>query len=145
MYFVDREQIEKNLAYLESQLRLLVDKKEWETPLEHAALERITHMVIESILDVGNSLIDGFIMRDPGSYEDIVDILMDETVVSTEMGTSLKEIVSLRKTLVQNYLDINHKQILDTFTLHMTSLSSFSGYVRQYLKNELGHVTAFKN
>lgn len=145
MYFVDRELIERNLAYLENHLMLLGSNQKWSTPVELAALERISHMIIESVLDVGNSIIDGFIMRDPGSYEDIVDILMDESVVTSEMGIALKEIVSLRKPLVQNYLDINHTQIQNLFALHMTSLKEFSGKVREYLKNELGHVTAFKN
>ena len=38
--------------------------------------------VIESIIDVGNTMIDGFIMRDPGGYEDIIDIMEDEKVIT---------------------------------------------------------------
>ena len=34
------------------------------------------------MMDVGNLMIDGFIMRDPGSYEDIIDILIDEKVIT---------------------------------------------------------------
>ena len=48
---------------------------------EKLALERVNYLLIESIIDVGNSMIDGFIMRDPGSYEDIIDILVDEKVM----------------------------------------------------------------
>ena len=44
-------------------------------------------------------MIDGFIMRDPGSYEDIIDILDDEKVITTEMSEGFKKIVSLRKNL----------------------------------------------
>jgi uncharacterized protein YutE (UPF0331/DUF86 family) len=145
MYFVDREKIEQLLAYLEDNLNLLESQDTWTSPVETAALERITHMVIESILDVGNSMIDGFIMRDPGSYEDIVDILMDEKVVTDEIGKDLKNIIAHRKILVQNYLDISHQDILKSFQTHSDSLKSFAPRVRQYLKNELGHVTAFKN
>jgi uncharacterized protein YutE (UPF0331/DUF86 family) len=145
MYFVDREKIEQTLQYLENQLDVFQSQAEWKTPIEKASLERVTHMVIESILDIGNAIIDGFIMRDPGSYEDIVDILMDEKVVTDEMGTSLKNIVSLRKSLVQNYLEIQHDQLVDVITLQMETLKMFSPKVREYLKNELGHVTAFKN
>jgi uncharacterized protein YutE (UPF0331/DUF86 family) len=145
MYFVDREKIEQLLSYLEDNLNLLESQAEWTSPVERAALERITHMVIESILDVGNSMIDGFIMRDPGSYEDIVDILMDEKVVSDEMGKDLKNIIAHRKTLVQNYLDISHQDILISFKTYSNTLKQFAPKVRQYLKNELGHVTAFKN
>jgi uncharacterized protein YutE (UPF0331/DUF86 family) len=145
MYFVDREKIEKTLQYLEGKLELFQDQKEWTTPLELIALERIAHIIIESILDVGNAMIDGFIMRDPGSYEDIVDILMDEKVVTDEIGKSLKLIIAFRKPLVQDYLHIPHKDLVEAYKLHMDSLNNFSPMVRDYLKNELGHVTAFKN
>jgi uncharacterized protein YutE (UPF0331/DUF86 family) len=145
MYFVDREKIEHTLSYLDNQINLLQSVSEWKTPLELAALERISQMIIESILDVGNSMIDGFIMRDPGSYEDIVDILMDEKVVTNEMGIDLKSIISFRKNLVQNYTDIQHNQVLEAYQLHMESLTQFSFKVKEYLKNELGPVTAFKN
>jgi uncharacterized protein YutE (UPF0331/DUF86 family) len=145
MYFVDREKIEQTLNYLDSHLTLLESKTVWETPVELLALERVTHMVIESILDSGNAIIDGLIMRDPGSYEDIVDILMDEKVVTNEMGTGLKIIVALRKSLVQNYLEIQHDELVKILTQQMDTLKVFSSKVREYLKNELGHVTAFKN
>ena len=46
------------------------------------ALERMVQISIDSVLDVGNAMIDGFIMRDPGSYEDIIDILLDEKVIT---------------------------------------------------------------
>ena len=54
-------------------------------------------MTIEAILDVGNSMIDGFIMRDPGSYDDIIDIMEDEKVITEEMSTSIKRIIGFQK------------------------------------------------
>lgn len=100
MYFVDQQKIENTLQYLEEKLQLFQSVQEWKSPIELLALERIVHTAVESILDVGNAMIDGFIMRDPGSYEDIVDILMDEKVVSNDMGDSLKKIILFRKNLV---------------------------------------------
>ena len=91
LYFVDRDKIEETLLYYESRIRLFEENQEWNTSIEKAALERILHMIIESFLDVGNSMIDGFIMRDPGSYEDIIDILDDEKVITTEMSEGFKE------------------------------------------------------
>ncbi|MDA6082861.1 DUF86 domain-containing protein, partial [Escherichia coli] len=84
--FVDREKIEDTLSYLEQQISLFEEVKEWTSPIEKAALERIAQIMIEAILDTGNTMIDGFIMRDPGSYDDIVDILDDEKVISKEMS-----------------------------------------------------------
>ncbi|MCM3600684.1 DUF86 domain-containing protein [Robertmurraya korlensis] len=145
MYFVDRELIEERLNYLEKQIQQFEEKNEWSTALEQAALERLTQMMIESILDVGNAMIDGFIMRDPGSYEDIIDILEDEKVISLNMSQDLKVMVQYRKTLVQDYTRIDHEDVKNTFSRILPSIKLVSESVRQYLTNELGPVTAFKN
>jgi uncharacterized protein YutE (UPF0331/DUF86 family) len=145
MYFVDREKIEEILKYLERQIQLFLSQKEWSTPLEKAALERLNHMMIESVLDVGNAMIDGFIMRDPGSYEDIIDILMDEKVISTETGNGLKILILYRKKLVQLYTDVDHHELQETFSKHVHELVNFATNVREYLATELGPVSAFKN
>lgn len=145
MYFVDREKIEALLVYLEKLINLFGSQKVWSTPLEKAALERLNQMMIESILDVGNAMIDGFIMRDPGSYEDIIDILIDEKVVSAETGNGLKVIVQYRKKLVQFYTEIDHKELQEQFSKYLPELETFTTNVRTYLVNELGPVSAFKN
>jgi uncharacterized protein YutE (UPF0331/DUF86 family) len=145
MYFVDREKIEAILAFLEEEISLFTNQKNWSTPLEKAALERLTHVMIEAVLDVGNAMIDGFIMRDPGSYEDIIEILIDEKVVSSEVGTSLKILVQFRKVLVQMYTDIDHQKLQEEFSTHLQELVVFPTNIRDYLANELGPVSAFKN
>ncbi|MCM3765879.1 DUF86 domain-containing protein [Neobacillus niacini] len=145
MYFVDREKIETTLVYLETQTKLFSEVKEWSTPLETAALERVAQMMLESVLDVGNSMIDGFIMRDPGSYEDIIDILMDEKVISGETGSSLKTLIGFRKMLVQFYTEIDHSELIRQFSKNLPALGLFAANVRDYLTNELGPVSAFKN
>jgi len=145
MYFVDRDKIEETLQYFENKLTLIQSKNKWEDEIEKLALERISHMLIESILDVGNAMIDGFIMRDPGSYEDIVDILTDEKVITEEMSKSLLKIILYRKVLVQQYLNVNHSELLATLEEGTPSLKEFPKRVRDYLTNELGPVSAFKS
>ncbi|GIN89001.1 DUF86 domain-containing protein [Siminovitchia terrae] len=144
MYFVDREKIEKTLAYMEKQLLFFEEKNEWETMIEKAALERIAQTVIESILDTGNAMIDGFIMRDPGSYDDIIDILTDEKVVTDDMSDSLKVVIGFRKMLVQQYIEVNHEQVRTMLKEEISALKQFAPKVRDYLTNELGPVSAFK-
>ncbi|WHY85273.1 DUF86 domain-containing protein [Neobacillus novalis] len=145
MYFVDREMIESALHYLERQISLFRNQADWTTPLEQAALERLSQMMIESVLDVGNAMIDGFIMRDPGSYEDIIDILIDEKVVSAQTGDSLKHIIQYRKKLVHDYIHIDHGELQELFSRYLHELVTFADNVRDYLANELGPVSAFKN
>ncbi|MBW3111073.1 DUF86 domain-containing protein [Bacillus sp. MCCB 382] len=145
MYFVDREKIEEILVYMSEQLTIVSRHEQWNSTLEKLALERSAHVIIESILDVGNSMIDGFIMRDPGSYEDIIDILLDEKVITDSMSEDLKRLVEQRKRLVQDYTCVDHEKLHTTLHEVSETLNQFPTQVRNYLENELGPVSAFKN
>ena len=116
MYFVDRKKIEETLRFFEEQYDLMRSRQTWTSPLEKKALERIVHLLVECILDTGNDMIDGFIMRDPGSYDDIMDILVDEKVVPEVEGSQLKKLVSCRKTLVQQYQEVDHHDLLQVIS-----------------------------
>lgn len=145
MYFVDREKIETVLVFLEEQFTLFEEIKMPNSKLEKAAHERTSQLIIEGILDVGNAMIDGFIMRDPGSYDDIVDILDDEKVIHDELTKSCKQIIKYRKMLVQNYTEVNHREVQAEFSKHLPVLKQFPEKVRAYLLHELGPVSAFRN
>ena len=101
MYFVDRKKLEATLQFIERQTATFENLTKISGPIEKNALERIVHSTIEAVIDVGNALIDGFIMRDPGSYHDIIDIMLDEKVITDDMEKQLKNIIDLRKPLVQ--------------------------------------------
>ncbi|MBS4220854.1 DUF86 domain-containing protein [Bacillus sp. FJAT-49711] len=145
MYFVDREKIEATLIFMEKQINLIKSNKNWESAIEKAALERTLHTIIEAVLDTGNAMIDGFIMRDPGSYEDIVDILTDEKVVDEGLSIVLKRFISFRKMLVQQYIEVDHKALINETSASITKLQLFPDCVRSYLTDELGPVSAFRN
>ncbi|PJK17239.1 hypothetical protein CQS04_08845 [Chryseomicrobium excrementi] len=144
MYFVDRKRIEVIASHLEELLAVYENKQQWEPyPESHLILERVTGSVIESILDIGNAMIDGFIMRDPGSYDDIIDILVDEKVVTADMDKGLKEIVGLRKQVVREYYAVDRDNVVKVFDANLSVIRAFPGQVRKYLVNELGPVSAF--
>lgn len=144
MYFVDRKRIELIATHLEDLLTVYKKKDEWSAyPESHLILERIAGSAIESVLDIGNAMIDGFIMRDPGSYDDIIDILVDEKVVPAEMDAGLKEIVGLRKQVVREYYAVDRGAVDEVLTRQLPLLEQFPKHVRTYLENELGPVSAF--
>lgn len=144
MYFVDRNKIEHTLGFFERQLALFHSQTDWKSEIEGLALERIGHLLIECILDTGNDMIDGFIMRDPGSYDDIMDILVDEKVVTEEEGAELKQLIAYRKTLVQQYQLADSAELYKLITAHLAVLQAFPKRIRIYLETELGPVSAFK-
>ncbi|MDY0393177.1 DUF86 domain-containing protein [Virgibacillus halophilus] len=144
MYFIERKKIEAILSYMEDLLSEL-KKPAQDSLWDNMALERITQMVIESMIDTGNMMIDGFIMRDPGGYEDIIDILTDEKVIEKTQCESYKQVIGLRKLLVKDYLAIDHEYMYTVLETNMEALNQFSGNIITYLDSELGVANAFTN
>lgn len=97
IYDVDTDRIESQLLYLEQCVGVIQSSREAleqkEDPVLLFAAARALHIGVECVIDVGSTLIDGFIMRDPGGYLDIVDILEDERVVPTEAVSDRKSVV----------------------------------------------------
>lgn len=144
MYFVDRNKITLTLQHLDKLLAIVETHDNWlDNDITKLALQRIGHNVMEAMMDVGNLMIDGFIMRDPGSYEDIVDILVDEKVITPDMDSPLKEVVGLRKMLVREFQNVDDSEVIRVITSNLHYLKHFSPKVADYLVNELGPVSAF--
>ncbi|ARF13502.1 DUF86 domain-containing protein [Sporosarcina ureae] len=144
MYFVDQNQINKTLVYMEQLLDIFEKETNWlQNDVNKLAVERIAHGLIEGIIDVGNSMIDGFIMRDPGSYDDIIDILEDEKVIQPEQALPLKAFISLRPMIVRQFVEVDSDKVVLSIRETRNELQKFPGQVRDYLTNELGPVSAF--
>lgn len=143
MYFVDRKNIEELLSHMEACMNIYSNQQKWDQPVERLALERLAHVLIESMIDVGNQMIDGFIMRDAGGYADIIDILCDEKVLVEEDGRTLKELIEQRKPLVRTYTAIDHHELQALLSVSFTALQRFPQAIRRYLNEELGPISAF--
>lgn len=90
-------------------------------------------------------MIDGFIMRDPGSYLDIVHILVDEKVLPEDDKSAYEAIINVRKELVHEYSQLDHQRLLNTIEKHYPVLSLFTENIRSYLANEMGVANTFTN
>lgn len=142
MYFVNRQKIEETVVCYEMALRQ--SKEVTGDPVTTAlAMERIGFLVIESVIDIGNSMIDGFIMRDPGSYEDIILILEDEKVIDGPLATSLKKLVALRTLIVRSFTQSSMAEIRAVLETEEAELRRFPEAIRRYIETELGPVSAF--
>lgn len=142
MYFVNREKIEQTLVQMETLLAHYA-KLEGETLTLELARQRVAVLLMEGVIDVGNSMIDGFIMRDPGSYEDIVDIMLDENVLDAETARATKELVLLRAYYVRQFVEADSTRFESWVAEWKTTFESFPSRVRRYLEAELGPVSAF--
>ena len=131
MYFVDKEKLTQKLTYLQGLTEDYDKNKE-----NHYAYERIAQMLIESSVDIGNMIIDGFILRDPGNYKDVIDILELENVISKETQTHINDTVDVRKQFAHNYTELNVKEIMPLFDKSLPYYKKFIKEVAQFLESE---------
>lgn len=143
MYDVNTHKIEQALTHMHTMLQILHElvlegeQKIAENRILAAAMERALHLSIEAIADVGNALIDGFIMRDPGSYTDIVEILRDERVIDDNQAKVLTDVVLFRKHLVNEYTQVPVQQMVCLAKESLPTLAAFAPKVQAYLEQEL--------
>jgi uncharacterized protein YutE (UPF0331/DUF86 family) len=139
MYDVNVENIRTRLACLPEITQALSSASvSWTGHvIEGLAQERALHLAAEIATDVGHTLIDGFIMRDASSYEDIIEIIAEEGVITDQVAAPLRRLVLLRKTLVQDY-DLWPRRELHPLALELPKvLMAFSDQVETYLRKEL--------
>lgn len=140
MYYVNREQIDARLRFIPvvtDALRRLAAGDGASPPIAHLAQERALHLAIEAVTDVGSLLIDGFMMRDASSYEDIVDVLRTERVLPAETAEALKALIAERRALTQEYMKIERGALRDDLEAVAALLDAFPPLVEQFIRSEL--------
>lgn len=137
MYFVDRNLLDERVDYIEKLTMELEDA-------EGFALERICHMLIESTVDVGNMIIDGFILRDPGSYLDVIEILKTEGAIPEADQNDFKVTFGWRNKLVREYTDLDHGSMKADFKKHLDAYRQYKSRIYAFVENDGQAVTAFK-
>ncbi|MBC8081023.1 MAG: DUF86 domain-containing protein, partial [Gorillibacterium sp.] len=104
--------------------------------IQNFAQERILHLAIEAVTDIGSLLIDAFVLRDAGSYEDIIEILVDEQVVAGRLASFLHRLVKLRKALVQEYTEWSRLSLHPLIPELPSMLSDFADQVKIFIAKE---------
>lgn len=138
LYDVNTKRIEEQINFLEDCLAICDQFLQTEEihQMDIFAVSRALHIAVECVIDVGSVMIDGFIMRDPGGYHDIVDILQDEQVIPSDLAERLKDWVNLREKLVRHYTEVEVEEL--TFKAkEAPHIRRFATYVRNYLSKEL--------
>lgn len=138
MYFVNKEKLSRKLTYLK---QLTEDYESVKN--NHYAFERVAQMLIESSVDIGNMIIDAFILRDPGNYKDVIDILELEGAISKETKLHLHETIEVRKQFVHLYDELNMAEVQPLFDEALPYYRQFIEEVVYFLENENVPVTAF--
>ncbi|CAD2073288.1 DUF86 domain-containing protein [Phocicoccus pinnipedialis] len=136
MYFVDKDQLLRRLDYIE----YLTTEIDTDNDL---ALERVCQMLIEATVDVGNSIIDAFVLRDPGNYLDVMDIMKNEKVIPEADFAKFETTFKWRAVLVRDYKRIDHEEMRAEFKENLSAYQDFKKNVEHFFKTDPQAVTAF--
>ncbi|MCG1010103.1 DUF86 domain-containing protein [Salinicoccus sp. ID82-1] len=137
MYFVDKDLLIERLDYIERLTGTFEER-------EDLALERSCHMLIEAVVDVGNMIIDAFILRDPGSYQDVMDIMENEGVIPSEDNRRFQKTFRWRSELTRNYTRLDHEEMKADFKEHLSAYRNYRKNVFDFFENEGQAITAFR-
>lgn len=138
MYNVNQSLIESRLACIPEISEAMSDlTANWQgTLVQGLVQERALHLALEIVTDVGSALIDGYLMRDASSYEDIIDIIAMEQVITPAVTAPVKQLVGLRKALVQEYDSWQRRELHELTVAMPQVLQQFDTEVRSYLLQE---------
>jgi uncharacterized protein YutE (UPF0331/DUF86 family) len=142
MYFINHEQIDQRIQFL-GYLALTCKQLEeqWSqgdaSDILQMAQERVLHLAIETVTDVGSLLIDAFILRDASSYEDIVEIVHGEGAYSESLTETLLQLVKLRKPLVQEFVSWNREELHPLIPKLPAAFRAFDTSVKAFIKKEM--------
>lgn len=98
-----------------------------------AAAERSLHIALECATDAGNLIIDALIMRDPSSYEDIIQTLAEENVFPADFSVSFQDAVRYRRVLAHDYLERNPQRLYEVIQAHLHEFAAFEAYISAYV------------
>jgi uncharacterized protein YutE (UPF0331/DUF86 family) len=143
MYYINHGQIQERLEFVPvitgvfRELHLVCKQELVNGRMtENFAQERALHLAIEVITDVGSLLIDGFMMRDASSYEDIIEILHQERVIPVDEVEMYRQLVGMRRSLTQHYMSWDRGKIRSDLVLLATILERFPQHVKAFIQNE---------
>jgi uncharacterized protein YutE (UPF0331/DUF86 family) len=136
---VDRDTLSSRLDALETYLAelrafLTGSREEFvrERSLHHLA-ERYLHLACESVLDIAHHVIADRGYRQPGSYKDAFDVLLQEGVLDADLSRRLKNWMGLRNLLVHLYLEIDHGRTYDAIAEDLGDLEAFAALIARSL------------
>jgi uncharacterized protein YutE (UPF0331/DUF86 family) len=85
------------------------------------------------VLDVGNHLLAGAFSRTPETYEQILDALTTEGVLSAALRAELKGLGGFRNVLVHGYLDVDIERVIRALDRAPERFESFAAEIHRWL------------
>jgi uncharacterized protein YutE (UPF0331/DUF86 family) len=97
--------------------------------------ERYLQLSIECVLDIGRMLIVGLKLRKPERHEDIIDILEEAGIISTELAARMQGMAGFRNVLVHMYLRIDRDLVYQNLREEIEDFEDFADQVVMFMRS----------
>lgn len=111
-----------------------VPREDFVASFEHYWLgERGLHLAAEAVFDIGNHLLAGHFNVHPADYEDVLDRLAQQRVVSPDLRERLRGLGGFRNVLVHAYLEIDEGRVYESLKNELSTFDAFAGEIEDFL------------
>jgi uncharacterized protein YutE (UPF0331/DUF86 family) len=134
------EVISRKLARIQEYVDALgrSDDIDWETFCRdirsRAFVERYLHLAIEEVLDVAHHLISANRWREPVSYRDVFQVLVENGVLPASDLARFQDMASFRNLLLHAYEKVDPGIVFGIFRNRLEDFHLFSRYVAAWVR-----------
>lgn len=112
-----------------------VPRQEFVTSYRHYWLaERGLQLAAEALFDIGNHILAGHFNVHPSDYEDVLERLAGQGVISPPLREKLRGLGGFRNVLVHGYLDIDEGRVYGSLQDELDAFDDFAVEIEAFLE-----------
>ncbi|MBE3556329.1 MAG: DUF86 domain-containing protein [Firmicutes bacterium] len=101
--------------------------------IEWFAAKRVLQESIDTVTEVADRICEGYLMRDPADYADMITILRQEKVIDPQISTALIALVNLKTAIQRQYYSLTKEQVQQGLVL-LNSVPQYTHAIRAFLE-----------
>ena len=142
MQRLDRERIftklNEMIRYVQELQEMLPEEEEYLHDLiKRRACEKTVEVAIESLIDVSAMIISAQKLSLPSNEENIFDILIENAILTQELGEELKNLKGFRNVLIHRYGHVDDKMIYHNLSNYLDDFYKFENAIRSNLEKKI--------
>jgi uncharacterized protein YutE (UPF0331/DUF86 family) len=137
-----KDKIAKKMAYLKKMSHRLKEYQKYskrtiisDHTLE-AAIERVFHLALESVMDIGEIIIAERGLEKPESNQDIILILGGNKIIPGEFSRKFAPAMKFRNILVHHYTEIDINKLYEHLQTDIEDFDTFARHIARYVKKK---------
>lgn len=136
---IDKESIHSKIARIRKNLKELrkIARISYEDytrdDITTAASERLIHVSIEAMLDIGSHIIAQEAVGEPVEYRDVFKLLVHAGILPKDKEVAFINLAGLRNRIVHLYDEIDHKKLHQALQSGLNDFDDFLRAITEYL------------